>query len=540
MAVSMNWVFTNTARYQNTFGDHSLTALAGYEALKYPAYNRSLAASGLNPFTNDPNYISISNTPNAGRTSGSGSANPRSLASVFGRVDYNYRGKYYASVTLRRDASSVFGQTKKAGVFPAFSAAWRLSDEDFMQGISWLSDLKIRGGWGIMGNQNISPTNQYTLYQGGPINGYDISGTNNAVSSGLIPQQVGNPYGAWEKNITSNVGIDATVLDGTMDIILDVWQKNTSGLLYNPPLPATAGVYVNNPFINIASMVNKGIDLQIIKHIKVNSDWEITLDGNISPFKNKITQLAPGVPYFNSGTYRNVTFIRNAVDQPLSSFYGYKVEGYFKDQQDVDSSPTQDGAGPGRFKFADTDGDGKITPDDRVFMGSPVPKFTYGFNLTASYKNWTLTAFFYGKQGNKIVNFSKWYNNFYQSFSGAALSTNVLNAWTPDNTDHASTPVLETTSNFSTNTQANSWYVENGSYLRARNIQLAYNIPESLLSRWNLGTLTVYGQVNNLFTITKYTGKDPEVASQVDTTLGVDIGNYPATRVWTLGLNLGF
>jgi TonB-dependent starch-binding outer membrane protein SusC len=206
----------------------------------------------------------------------------------------------------------------------------------------------------------------------------------------------------------------------------------------------------------------------------------------------------------------------------------------------VTNSPTQDGAAPGRFKFKDTNRDGKINADDRVFMGSPVPDFTYGFNATVKYKNWSLDAFVYGKSGNQIINFSKWYNGFYQSFSGAGLADITLDSWTPEKGNGAKTPIAETASNFSTNTQANSWYMENGSYLRMKNIQLNYDVPTSFLSKYSIRALKVYLQATNLFTITGYTGKDPEVASNVDTVLGVDIGNYPATQIWSLGLNLGF
>jgi TonB-dependent starch-binding outer membrane protein SusC len=542
MAWQTNWISTNTARYANKFGDHSITAIVGYEAVKQPASSQFISGFGLNPFSTDPNFISLTNTNSSGRQLGGGvTSQVSALASLFGRLDYNYQDKYYLSATMRRDASSVFGPSQRTGYFPAFSGAWRISSESFMQGTSsWLNDLKIRGGWGVMGNQAINPTNQYTLYQGSPTFGYDINGTNNSVSPGLVPQQVGNPAGHWEKNVTSNIGLDGTFLNGTFDVVLEFWQKNTSGLLYAPQVPASAGVYQSNPVVNIASMVNKGIDIQLIKRIKIDNDWSLVLDGNIAPLQNKITALAPGITYFDAGTFRNLTFIRNSIGHSISSFFGYQMDGYFRNAADVSKSAAQDGAAPGRFKFRDVNGDGKITPDDRIYMGSPVPKFTYGFNLTVKYKNWSLDAFLYGKEGNKIVNFSKWYNDFYQSFSGAALSSSVLNAWTPEHPDGAKTPILETNSNFSTNSTANSWYVENGGYLRCKNLQLNYNIPGSMLSKYNINRLRVYAQAVNLFTITKYTGKDPEVASSVDTTLGVDVGNYPATRIWSLGLNLGF
>jgi hypothetical protein len=223
----------------------------------------------------------------------------------------------------------------------------------------------------------------------------------------------------------------------------------------------------------------------------------------------------------------------------LSSFYGYKTVGFFQSAEDVAASPKQDGAAPGRFKFADVNGDNRIDPNDRVYMGTPIPKFTYGLNLQANYKAFTIEAFFYGKAGNDIVNFSKWFTDFYPSFSGAAIGARTMDSWTPENTG-AETPIFENVSNFSTNTQANSWYVESGAYMRMKNLQVTYNVPLTLLQRANIKQLKVYLQAVNLFTITKYQGKDPEIASSVDTTLGIDVGNYPATRIYSLGINLGF
>ncbi len=535
----LSWTFTNTARYERKFDAHSVKVMVGSEAVKN-GIGRGLSASGLNPFSNSPNFISITNASPTGRIVNSSPLQQSTLASIFGRVDYNWNEKYYFSATFRRDGSSSFGPQSRYGTFSAFSGAWRISSESFMQDVKWIDDLKIRGGWGVMGNQQIDPANQFPLATSNPGVGYDITGSNSSVLPGFIPRQPGNLKGQWEENITTNIGLDGTFLNGTMEVILEFWQRNTDKLLYQPDLSATAGVFTNNPFVNIGGMVNKGIDLQIIKRFKIDNDWSLVLDGNISPLQNRITSVDGVNQFFDRGNFRNVQFIRNAVDQPLSSFFGYKTLGYFQNAADVTNSPTQDGAAPGRFKFQDVNGDGVISPADRVFMGSPVPNFTYGFNATVKYKNWSLDAFFYGKSGNQIVNFSKWYNGFYQSFSGAGLSAITLDSWTPEKGNNASTPIIETASNFSTNTQANSWYVEDGSYLRLRNLQVNYNVPSSFLAKHGLRTMKVFVQGTNIFTITKYTGKDPEVASQVDTILGVDVGNYPATQIWSLGFNLGF
>ncbi len=542
---NLNYTWTNTIKYENKFGNSSVRALGGYEAIKNNT-GRSLQGVGLNPFSLDPNYISLTNSNASGRQLYSNPFQPYTFASFFGKVDYNLSEKYYLSASVRRDGSSVFGPKNRYGVFPSISGAWRISSESFMSGVTWVSDLKLRGGYGVMGNTNsiltANAANQYTLYGGGPANGYDVNGTNNSVVGGFIPNQIGNPAGKWETNATTNIGLDGTFLNGTLDVILEVWQRKSSNVLFNPAFLNSGGVLPNNPYINVGDMTNKGIDLQLVKRIKINNDWSMTVDGNISPFKNTVTAISSGVSYFepSGANIRNLQLVRNAVGQSMSSFFGYKMIGYFKDANDVASSPIQDGAAPGRFKFQNSSGTGKVNPTDRQFLGSPIPKFTYGINLNVKYKNWFLTGFLYGSYGNKIMNFSKWYTDFYSSFSGAGLASATMQSWTPALGDNAKTPIMEAASNFSTNTQSNSWYMESGSYARLKNLQIGYDIPKSMLSRAGLSHVKVYLQAINLFTITKYTGKDPELVGNVDLTRGIDVGNYPATRQYMFGLNIGF
>jgi hypothetical protein len=215
------------------------------------------------------------------------------------------------------------------------------------------------------------------------------------------------------------------------------------------------------------------------------------------------------------------------------------VEGLFRDQEDVNSHPAQDGKAPGRFKYTDANGDGVVNANDRVFMGSPIPDFTGGMNFTLGYKGFDLSAYFYTSIGNEIFNQSKWFTDFFQSFQGAAMSERMKNAWTPENLD-ATIPVLEKTTNFSTNQVANSWYVEDGSYLRLQNLTLGYSAPASLLQKLKMERARVFASVNNVFTITGYEGLDPAVGGDADLTFGIDVGNYPVTRGWTFGLNLSF
>jgi TonB-dependent starch-binding outer membrane protein SusC len=287
-------------------------------------------------------------------------------------------------------------------------------------------------------------------------------------------------------------------------------------------------------------MRNHGIDIQVIGRGNINPEvsYEANLTGSF--LQNKITALAPGTPYFQGGGTRlSTAAVRNEPGNPISSFYGYRVIGLFQSKEDVGSSPTQPDAAPGRFKYADLNGDGKIDDSDRTFLGSPVPKFTGGATFTLKYRDFDLVTYLYTSLGNQIFNNSKWFTDFYPSFTGAAVSARVKDSWLPTNTD-TDIPMFESASNFSTNTQANSYYVENGSYLRMQNLTLGYTLPGNLLSRIGMKRVRIAVAANNLFTVTKYSGLDPAVGGAADTNFGIDIGNYPLTRSYNAVLNIGF
>jgi TonB-linked SusC/RagA family outer membrane protein len=538
---SLAWTVTNTANYKLKFGEHNIEVLAGQEALNTGAgWNSS--QSGINPFSWDPNYIDITklastNQPQSSQTKGV------NFSSYFGNVKYSFKEKYIVGLVIRRDGSSRFGKNNRYGVFPAASAAWRISSEPFMQSVSFVNDLKIRGGYGAMGNSNnVNPLNQYSLYGGDVGNSsYDITGSNSKATTGFYRTRIGNDNAKWETSITKNIGIDGLFFGGKLDVVVDFWQKDTKDLLYQLPITATAGPGAASPSVNIARMLNKGIDLAITTKGNFTGDlkYEATFTG--SWLKNEITSIAPGQTYLttiNPG-FRGLNPIRNQLNYPISSFYGYIVEGLFQDAGDVSNHAQQNGAAPGRLKYKDVNGDGKIDDNDRTFMGSPVPKFTGGFNFILRWKGIDLTAYMYTSLGGKIFNASRWFTDFYPSFQGAAIATRVKDSWTPTNTG-ATIPIFESASNFSTNQIANSYYVENGNYLRLQNVTLGYTFPAAMVDKWKMTKLRFYAAANNLFTITKYKGLDPGVGGSADTNFGIDVGNYPLTKQYTLGLNLGF
>lgn len=539
---SFGWTFTNTVSYKKKIGKHDFNFLGGQEALNSGA-GRGMNAVGQNPFSQDPDFITISNLPVSTRQVNSNQFKGVNFNSYFGQLKYTYNDKYIFSAVVRRDGSSRFGANARYGVFPAFSAAWRISSESFLQGQTWIDDLKIRGGWGQMGNSNnVDPNNQFSLFAGDiGSSSYDITGSNSGATIGFRRSRIGNPNAQWETAITQNIGFDGTFFNGRLDVIFDWWRKDTEDLLFTVPIPLTAGSNAAPPAVNVGKMLNRGLDLLVTTRGNFTSDltYELTVTG--STLKNEISALSPGLSFITSvnPSYRGIQPIRNAVGQPLSSFFGFRTLGLFSSAEDVRSHAVQDGAAPGRFKFEDVNGDGRITPDDRVFLGNPVPDFTGGMNFTLGYKGFDLSAYLYTSIGNEIWNQSRWFTDFFQTFEGAAISRRLFDAWTPQNLN-ATIPQVERVSNFSTSDVANSFYVEDGSYLRLQNLTLGYSAPASILQKLKMERARVFASVNNLFTITGYEGLDPAVGGDADLTFGIDVGNYPVTRGWTFGLNLSF
>jgi len=508
-----DWVWTNTVTLDREFGQHKILAIAGYEAVSY----------GLGQI--------ILNTDSVKYT-------PSRLASSFISANYAFRDKYLLGATIRRDGCSRFSASQRYGIFPSFSAGWRISNESFLQGINWISDLKIRGSWGRMGNQfALSPQNTVYLF-GESIGGswYDLYGTFNSPVMGYFPSRIGNPDATWETNTTADIGFDAGLFKDRITIVFDWYSKIADDLLYNPKMPGTAGTG-EAPFVNTASMRNSGIDMELTYR---NNRRDFRFQGSIvfTTCKNEITRIADGLDYFYSGNSRfgYMPMVRNESGHPLSSFYGYQVMGLFRNAAEVADAPYQDGAEPGFFRFGNLNDNTEIDPGDMKFIGNPNPEFTYGLNLAMSWKNIDLTAFLYGSKGNDIFNHNKWWTDFWQSYQGQKSKDLLYRSWTESNTG-ATVPKASNRSNFSTNTQACSYYIEDGSYLRLKNLQAGYTFPKNITGRIRIRSLRIYFQAVNLFTLTKYSGLDPEIGGS-DLASGIDYGNYPNARQFLLGLGL--
>lgn len=528
-------MWTNTLTYSRSIKQHTLELLAGSEYIRNNG--RSVSGGSQNFFSIDPNYRILGNGTTG--ISNSSSAFENRLFSTFARADYQFKDRYLLGATVRRDGSSRFGSQKRFGIFPSFSLGWRISEENFMKSLAWLDDLKIRGSYGVLGSQNnVSPENAFSLFGGGYGNAYyDIAGTSNSVQQGFIQTRIGNPNAGWEQNIVTNAGFDVSLFKNQLEVSVEYYKKSINGLLFTQPLPATVGGAAA-PVVNIGDIQNRGVDASVAYRSRVGKDLQFSLGANITTYKNEVSNI-PSPGYFDVASLQGMgTIVRNQKGQEASSFFGYDVIGLFNSAQDVAESPAQTGAAPGRFKYRDVNNDGVITPEDRTFLGSANPDFTYGINLGVNYKNFDFGAIFYGSQGNEIVNTIRSYTHFYGGYIGN--KSNVLqNAWTPENTN-TTVPVIEAGTSLSTSGAMNSYFMEDGSYLRLRTLTIGYTLSPGTLQKLKINRLRVYLQAVNLFTLTKYTGLDPELGGSSQA-FGIDFGNFPNNqRNFLLGLNLSF
>jgi TonB-linked SusC/RagA family outer membrane protein len=559
-ALNNSFIWTNTLKYSNQWGKSNLSVLGGEEYI-YENGRANQTTRGnyyitdSSNLTVDPNLRTLNFGAPSTQTNNSNVLQPNynnyatpyrvAIYSYFGRLDYNWDGKYLLSGTIRRDGASVFAPAQRYGNFPSITGGWRISQENFMKDIDWINDLKIRGGWGKSGSlSDINPTNAYTLF-GQQINQsyYDINGTSTNPAGGLYTQQYGNPATTWEKDILTNIGFDATLFHSKIDLSIEWYKKQVDGLLFVPVEPGTNGAAAD-PFGNSGDVQNKGIDAAVTYHgSALNNKLKFDLTGTFTSYQNKVVSLPAGTLYFNEPTGAQTITSRIEPGHPLGEFYGYKVIGLFQSWSDVDKSPVQQNAAPGRFKYADVNHDGQINSSDQTFFGNPNPKFTAGLNISVAYKNWDLYTFFYTSIGAKILNNVKSSTDFPQSFGNqvskqvALHSATLVNATgSPtninDSTAHvanpgAVSPLLEQSANFSNSAVFNSYTMESGSFLRCRNLTIGYNISSEGIKNLHIDRIRVYAQALNLFTITKYSGLDPELNPGTNASFGIDGGVYP-------------
>ncbi len=539
---SFQWNWYNTLAYVTTFANvNHLNVILGTEAIENKYQWMSAARSQY--FSTDPKYMQLSSGEIAMTNSGSGSE--WSLFSLFARASYDYNGKYMAEATVRRDGSSRFGPENRYATFPAFSVAWALTEEDFMAGTrGWLDFLKVRFGWGQSGNDRIGEYNIFSTYATNNYTAaYDINGTNTSAIVGFQPDVRGNPKVTWEATSTIDGGLDAIFLNNTLNFKFDLWRRYTTDMLYQPRVPMVAG-QVTAPYVNIGEMKNIGFDIELgYTNTALSGRFRYGATATISRYHNEIMKLSEDVKEeIIAGGERQINYTRATLGTSFPEFYGYIVDGIFQtDEEALAYAPTFGGSynKAGHFKYRDVNEDGVIDPDDMDYIGSPHPDFTGGLNIDLAYGDIDFSMFFYGSYGNQMVNYvRRWID--YGMFNGGRSKDALYNSWgSPylDNNEDATLPIFDMDTR---SQQPSTAFIEDASFLRLKNLSVGYTLPKEWANKLTLRNLRVYLQATNLFTITKYSGLDPEynVLNQGDA-MGLDRGAWPTSRQIIIGLNLG-
>ena len=520
---SMTYLWDNTLTYMETFNEkHHLNVMIGSSA-QNNVYN-NMSASIQNFLTDNNNQLNNGLTdPTVG-----GTKNDWAILSFIGRANYNYADKYLLTATIRRDGSSRFSSENRWGTFPSFSAAWRLSEESFYNKNKWVSDIKVRAGYGETGNQ--AGIDNYAYFTRLKTGQYVFNGT--PVST-LYPKVMPNPNVRWETVKQLNAGIDLSLLNQRINVVIDAYLKNTSDMLVPMSVPITTGYSDTDvPSINAGKVRNKGVELTV-SSFNMRGTFEWNTDFNISYNKNEVISMNDGVPLF-VGDDINMTKVRvNTEGHPIGSFYGYVTNGIFQNQQEVDRYAIQvpGGTAPGDIRFRDLDNNGVINADDRTYIGNPSPEWTFSLNNTFAYKEFDLQIFLQGVAGNDIYNA----NRIWQESMSIPQNqtTKVLDRWTGEGTSNSVPRAIYSDPN--QNVRHSNRFIEDGSYLRVKNLTLGYTLPKSISQKAYLSMARFYISCQNLLTLTKYSGFDPEVNVS-----GVDLSTYPVTRTLSMGVNVKF
>lgn len=529
------YTFSNTLSYNYKINDdHNFTLLLGTEIRDGWENGLTTIYSGIPATSLKEASMNVSLTKD-NISSWGYEKQPHKLLSYFGRLNYNYMDKYILEGIVRRDGSSHFGSNHVFGYFPSTSVRWNVQNESFWKRNDAVDALNVRLGYGVTGNEQFDEFKYTSLMVnvGGNMFG------NDQVSFGSAPESPANPDLKWERTTQLNLGIEA-VLFKNLSVVLDIYQKKTSDMLMKKKLPGYVGA-TDNPWANIASMKGKGIELNVTYNKSINRDFNVSATGNLAYSTNKITDIGEN-DYIELAKMQASSYEveRYMVGKPFGMFWGFRTNGIFQTQEEVDNYVNKDGgklqpnAKPGDFKWKDLNGDGQITADDREKLGLAIPPFTYGITLKANYKNFDFMVFGQGVAGNKICNQIRRLDVPTSNYTRKALGR-----WTGPGTSNSYPRLIEGTDANGNYTNMSDFYLENGAYFRLKTIQIGYSLPQSLLQMASIDKARVYVTCNNLFTMTKYTGFDPEIGGDQGI-YGIDRGVYPQARSFMMGLDISF
>lgn len=511
------YTIDNLLTYDQTFNGHHVDALLGTSWMREYSRNMSIATIDDLGATNITGFQSIDGRISAGDSNAA-------LLSFFARLNYDYEGKYLLSASIRRDESSKFYKDNRVGYFPSVSAGWNVHQESWFEN-PVVSKLKIRGSYGELGANFLDPYN-FDPIAFGPIP-YTLGG--NRYVDGRAAYLKSRDL-TWETAKTTDIGIEMGFLNNDLTVQVDYFIKKNVDLLAQIDLNLSSGqVFEINsssekPYVNSASVKNTGWEFLLNYRKQLTPDFSIDASFNFSTLKNKVLALGDNVQPITSGAMSSYFNDSPSITMPgeaIGSFYGYRIDGFDAD---------------GNFIFTDTDGNGIVNAEDKVILGNPIPDFSYGLNLNLTYKDFDMTMFFQGVAGNEIFNQMKY--TYYFDYSNNCV-TDVLNAWSETNKD-TNIPIMKTANTNGGNSLPSEFYVENGAYFRCKNLQIGYTLPKKVLNKLSFTNLRFYVGVQNLFTITGYSGYDPEVSSNVLFSRGIDNSSYPNARTYTFGFNASF
>ncbi len=523
------YVWEQLLTYDQSFGKHRVGALLGTSA---EVTNVSFADASIEGLPNNDRDMAILSNGTSGAVV-SGYSYSNSMVSVFGRVNYDYDGRYLFAANLRYDGSSKFAAGNKWGIFPSVSAAWRFSDEKFLKGASnWLSDGKLRVSYGHIGNQNIGGGAYMSTYGSTIYDRYNF-GSPNSAAIGAGVTSVGNRVLKWETSRQFDVGLDMSFFNNSLDFVADYFIKDIHDMLMQEPQPTTLGL-VAFPYANVGTMRNEGWEFGLTWRKSFNELF-VTASANISTYRNTVLSVGNADALYGTAYDKN-TVTKTEKGMPVGYFYGYVTNGIFQNVEQVEGSAQRETATPGDIRYKDLDHNDILDDNDRTIIGSPWPDFVYGLTLGLSLKGLDFSAFFSGSQGNDVLNMTLY--DFESGTGYMNANAGILQrAW---NGEGSTDRYHKISADQGQNLLVSDYFVEDGSYLRLKNIQIGYDFCNKLIKWKGISQLRLYVSAQNLFTLTRYSGLDPEIGSSNAMLNGIDCGFYPQSRTWTVGLNLKF
>ena len=528
----LQYIWENYLTYEKSLGDHTIKVMAGTSAESRKHKTLSGQADAVPNNSEAMRYLSVTT---AG-WSADGFDEESTLLSYYGRLNYSFKNRYLVMGSLRRDGSSVFPEDNKFGLFPALSAAWVISEEGFMSNLTWINQLKIRGSWGQVGNQDIPAYARYTTM--GLV--YTTLGINQEPVVGVVPSELGNNDLKWETVEDLNMGIDLSLFSGKLDYSFDAFKRNSQDiLLYNSNLPGYLGYAYSGQWANIGELEAKGYEM-ILTHRNSVGEFRYNIGFNLSSVRTKMKKLVEGQEYWDGNHQRLDMLTLTSVDGTAGTFYGYVSDGIFQNLTEINSHSDDQGnllqprAVPGDMRFKDVNDDGILDATDKAVIGNPEPDFTYGINLGASYKGLYISMLFTGVYGNEMLNAISPYTHNGQGYYNSVKGL-LDKAWSGEGTSNSQPEIKQVDRN--QNFRYSDYYIEDGSHLRLKNIQLGYRIPAKLLSHLKIKGSTIFVSAENLFTKTNFSGLDPDIGGSA-TLRGVDWGHYPQPRRMNIGLKM--